>query len=261
MRKTLLIVVISLMAALPAAAFETRMGFGGYGGFHFGAMMLNLDGVNDYLEPAGADEFGNVIPQFGFEGYGVIFDRAVFGMTGAVAGGNGSGPDLDASMQAGYFLLQAGYVLFDSRGFRGYPVLGFGSGFTTLLLDGDYSTLPLADQAGMRYVQLSDGEQGDGVMVARVAEEDDVRLEYGAFVGNIAFHLDYVVPITKGEGGFAFFMTGLRLGAIAEIASAGWQLEGESLEGSEPDFHFNTFYGKLVFAFGGATPYDENTKE
>ncbi len=259
MRKVLLFAAIFVMATSSAAAFETRLGFAGFGGFHFGALMLNLDGINDYLEPTGADEFGNTMPQFGFEGYGIIFDRALFGMTGAFAQSNGSGPDLDASVQAGYFLYQAGFILFDYKGFRGYPVMGFGSGITSVLLEGDYSTLPLADQAGMRYVQLSDRDRGG--MIARIATEEEVRLEYMAFIGSLAFHLEYIVPITRGEGSFAFLLTGLRLGATGEIASSGWYIEGDDLEGSEPDFGFNSFFAQLAFAFGGATPYNQETGE
>ena len=244
------------MAAAPAAAFDSRIGFGGFGGFHVGAMMLNSEGINDYLEPAGADEFGSAMPQFGLEGYGIIFDRVLFGLTGAVAQSEGSGPELDATFQAGYFLFQAGFVLFDYRGFRGYPVLGFGSGSATLLLEGDYSTLPLADQAGMRYVQLTEGASGSG-MIARIAKEEEVRLDYDAFIGNLAFHFEYVHPVTKGAGGFAFILTGLRLGATGEIASSGWRIEGDDLEGDEPDFGFNTYYAHLTFGFGGATPYEK----
>jgi hypothetical protein len=262
MRKVLFIAAIFVMATSPAVAFETRLGFGGFGGFHFGALMLNLDGINDYLEPTGADEFGNTMPQFGFEGYGIIFERALLGMTGAFAQSNGSGPDLDASVETGYFLFQAGFILFDYKGFRGYPVMGFGSGSTSVLLEGDYSTLPLAEQAGMRYVQLSDNGRGANQgMIARIATEEEVRLEYLAFIGSLAFHLEYIVPITKGEGSFAFLLTGLRLGATGEIASSGWYIEGDDLEGSEPDFGFNSFSAQLVFAFGGATPYDKETEE
>ncbi|MCZ7586921.1 MAG: hypothetical protein M5R36_28225 [Deltaproteobacteria bacterium] len=247
MRRCIPLLVVLAMAG-PASAFETELGFGGWVGFRLGAGWLDLSGVNDYFDPADVDAFGNTALTAGGELYGVLFDRLVLGGAGDFSYREESGPDLDVRLATSTFTLDGGYVLFDAGGFRGYPVFGIGVGAVNINLDGDYSTLPLAEQAGLSYVEI------DGAGTARIAEDRNVDLNRSSFIAKAAFHLDYYYPFGGSEGGFAMVLTGLRVAAVGDIASSGWRLDGDSLRGSEPDFSYNGVFGSIVFAFGGGTP-------
>ncbi|MBZ0273316.1 hypothetical protein K8I61_14855 [bacterium] len=246
---TALTFVVAFAFAGPAHALDTEIGYGGHAAIHVGAFFVDSSGINDYLAPAGADEFNDSALTFGGEIYGVIFERLILGGAGAVSRQEVGGDRMDASLTTSTFTLDFGFLLWDLKGFRGYPVIGFGYAGTLLDVEGDYVDLPFAEQAGLSYIPM--GDAGDGTI--RLATDESVNLTYGSFALKAAFHFDYVYPFARGDhGGFAFFLTGLRAGVLVDAISTGWLIDGgEDLNGDEPDFRNNIGFVRLAFGFGG----------
>ncbi len=248
--------VAALAVALGAAwvtdapAFETEMGFGGQIGLTAGYAGLDLSGVSDYLEPAGIDAFDDGYLCAGGELRGFVFRRLTFGFTGFAFRDEAGGTRLDADLTGNTFFFDAGFVAFDFHRLRLYPVLGLGATSLTVDLEGDYTSLPLARQAGMTFVNLGPRES-DGTVT--LADNQDVRLDYYAFSGIAALHLDWFYPFVGEPTAFAMAFTGLRAGVIGDVVSAGWRVEGRDLDGDNPDFAFNAFFAQVIVGFGGGT--------
>ena len=259
MRRVIFSVMMIFVAASSASALDTKLGFGGFGALNLGAATFDVSGINHYLAPAGVSDFSNTAFTLGGELYGVIFERVLLGASGAFSSQDKNGPNLDVRLTTGDFMLDGGFLLFDYKGLRGYPMLGIGVGAIDVNMDGDYSALPLAEQAGLRFVPL-ESPRGQGVTTARLATDPSVNLNYAALVAKLAFHLDYYYPFAKSEDGFAFFLTGLRVGVMGDVFSAGWSLDSENLNGPKPDFRYNTFFARLSFGFGGGTPKETAMK-
>lgn len=249
------VLAVWALAAGNAAAFETELGFGGHLGFHVGYDYLNLSGVSDYLDPVLDDEFTSGHLGAGGELRGFLFDRLTFGLSGGAFADRAEGPDMEADLVGSLFFFDTGFVVFDARRFRGYPIVGLGAGSVSILLDGDYTTLPLAERAGLENVDLGP-EPGDGSAV--LARHSDIQLDYYAFCGLIGFNLDWYHPIVGDDRGFLFVMTGLRMGVLGEIASPGWIVEGSDLRGDSPDFAFNSAFVHLLMGFGGGAEGEED---
>ncbi|MCC6157576.1 MAG: hypothetical protein IT350_05940 [Deltaproteobacteria bacterium] len=241
---------ICAVCATGAAAFETDMAFGGQMGIAVGYAGLDLSGVSDYLEPIGTDAFDDGYLCAGGELRGFVFQRLTFGFSGFALRDEASGPRVDADLIGNTFFFDAGFVAVDFHGLRLYPVLGVGATSLTIDLEGDYTALPLARQAGLRYVNLGPRES-DGTVT--LAENQDVRLDYYAFSGMAALHLDWFFPFVGEPNAYAMAFTGLRVGVIGDIASSGWRIEGRDLDGDNPDFAFNAFFAQVIVGFGGGT--------
>ncbi len=235
---------------------ETSVGFGALGGPFVGVQMFDTSGINDYLSPAGADELGNVLPMIGLELHGVAFDRAIFGVTGAFGQQSRDGSDLRVDMTTGWVTLDAGFLAFERGGFRGYPMLGLGASQTYLDLDGDSTALPLATQAGVEYKSVDDDSGRVGPFSARrmFATKTDLSLQYAALIARLALHVDRHFPVYESSHGSAFVFTGVRAGVTIDAANRGWTLDGDSLDGPEPDFRYDSAFLQLAFGFGGGAP-------
>ncbi|MCL4233528.1 MAG: hypothetical protein KJ042_03305 [Deltaproteobacteria bacterium] len=226
------------------------MGFGGQIGLAAGYIGLDLSGISDYLEPVGTDAFDDGHLAAGGELRGFVFRRLTFGFTGMALRDEVSGPLVDADLMGNTFFFDVGFVAVDFHRLRLYPVLGVGATSLTIDLEGDYTALPLARQAGLRYVNLGPRES-DGTVT--LAENQDVRLDYYALSGMAALHLDWFYPFVGETNAYAMAFTGLRVGVIGDIASSGWRIEGRDLDGDNPDFAFNAFFAQVIVGFGGGT--------
>lgn len=263
MRKSARTIVVGLFALAigwawapgTASALETELGMGAFAGFTIGASFLDTSGIEDYLEPADVDSFGTAHLDLGGEFTGILYDRVVLGMNAAFLVDDNEGPDLDVLLSAGSFHFYGGYLLFETHRLRGYPVLGLGYSNLNLRLDGDYTPLPPAQQAGVDYVSLDALGQGAD---ARIATQEEISLNYGAMTAEAAFHLEFYHPIAGRPDSFAFMLTGVRLGYEVELFSTGWYLDGDSLHGEEPDFRFDRGFVRLIFGFGGGGAFERS---
>lgn len=215
-------------------ASEAPLGFGAMAGVGAGVWAMDTSGFDDALRASGASGFDNLSPVYTVEVHGIALERIVFGGTGAIAQQRREGTGLEADLTTGFMTMDAGLIVFDKAGFRGYPVIGAGWGGAALETDG-----PASGDTG------DDGAGGMGF--------GDADRRYGALIGRLAFNVDYAIPLTSTADYLVFVFTGARAGVFGEIATAGWSGDEGGLS-RDPDFAFQGAFATLVFGFGGGVP-------
>ena len=218
--KTVIVLTIALLViAGPAVLFadgEKSIQVGIAGGV---LSHRNIENLNDRLEAQGYPAFETGYGTMG----GLVRLRLDRLMIGAEAHGFQSKPETsgiyELTLSGGYGLVEVGYDLFRSGGFRIFPIIGIGAGGTRLHI---INTQDVAFDA----------------MLANPGRESSVA--YGGLIVNASVAMEYYARITEKSG----LVVGFQAGYNQTVYSDGsWRFVGERRNAVEatggPDVDFN----------------------
>lgn len=224
--KSLLLLAAAVALFIPATLFADG-DRSIQAGIALGAMSnRGIEDLNDRLASQGYPEFKT--------GYGTLggilrlrFDRLMIGVEGH---GYRSQPEKagtrELTLSGGYCILEAGYDLYRSGGFRIFPLIGIGGGTTRLHI---YETQDVA---------FND-------LLANPGRESSVN--YGSMIVNASIAAEYYARITEKSG----LVAGFQAGFNRSVYDRGWFFDGpggrkETPEATGgPDVRFRGFAANL----------------
>lgn len=221
---------LALLIVLPSSVLaqdrhdDRRSGPTGAGFFSVGAIMVDIDALNNQLAAQDYPTFDDRMLTLGAGGYGVIADVLLIGGEGyGHIAGMESFEGRDVTLGGGYGFFNLGALIDLTPNVRFYPLAGIGGGGLAL----DIGAEPADD---------FDDVLDDPGQRASIAQ--------GSLLFNLGGGLEFT---TAPEGGG--FLIGLRAGYVFSGYDTNWMLDGDSLAGS-PDSNLEGPYLRLLI--GGA---------
>lgn len=218
------VALLGLLLALPGFVRAQA----GFGGMLFGTALVDVDPLNETLEPHGYKSFSSSPIVFG--GWGAHVGRLW------IVGGSGWGLTQERTSQAatqkltgGMGFFDIGRLLFSTRLGKAYAMLGFGGGGWTL-------------EMAPRPVKADFGQ------ILRDPQAM-VVLQSGQVLAKAGVQLHQVVKLSeKGDGLLA--LIGVRVEYIFGLNEAKWQIQQTDVYGA-PELSSEGLYVRLVLGIGG----------
>lgn len=203
--------------------------YGGMGYFMTGGQILSIGSLNKRLEAKGYPGFSSTFTSFGGGGHAIISNFIIGGEGHGVIGSDKTNENSTLSLNAGYGVVDFGYLIYSKGGLSVYPLVGFGGAGLSLSLS--QRTIPTFDE-------VLDSLKGH------------VELSTGSFLLHIAIGVDYLLTFGKEEEARGGILIGLRVGATLTPIAGDWKLD-EIKVSSGPSVGVNGVYVKLMFGGGG----------
>lgn len=238
-KKIKIIINLTMVAMMGFLTFslaqsqETRIAVkkrGGMGYFMFGGSIIDINSLNSRLENKGYSKLSNNFISFGGGGHGIINKVIIGGEGHGLIGKETTSGNYKTSLNCGYGFFNLGYIIYSTRNFNIYPLLGLGGGGMSL---------KIVERGTPSFDEVLDNPKRS------------TELSTGGLLIHLSVGTDYLLKKVcgcgEGEGGLVF---GLRVGYILAPFKGDWEMDG--LDISEgPEIGITGPYIRLMIGFGG----------
>jgi len=168
----------------------------------------------------------------GGAGYGIFNSLIIGGEGSAILTGTETTGHTKMGLGGGYGMFDLGYILYWTKSFRLYPILGLG--FGSMMINAENkSTMPSFDEL------LDDPNR-------------NLEMTVESFIINLSVNVDILKIMEENQDGSGGIIFGLRLGYLFSPYSSDWKMLETDVPGG-PELNFTGPYLRLCIGGGGGS--------